>query len=94
MANLNQHLTEAQSFREAADKFTSLAAQVAELDIVQFRIDTEKYSNVAEKIAQADCETQLEELLTSVCTVFDIQLPWEGDFDEFMSDPTSKLVIG
>ena len=94
VANLNQYLTEAQSFREAADKFTSLAAQVAELDIVQFRIDTEKYSNVAEKIAQADCETQLEELLTSVCTVFDIQLPWEGDFDEFMSDPTRKLIIG
>jgi hypothetical protein len=94
VANLNQYLTESQSFREAADKFTSLAAQVAELDIVQFRIDTEKYSNVAEKIAQADCETQLDELLTSVCTVFDIQLPWDGDFDEFMSDPTSKLVIG
>lgn len=94
VANLNQYLTESQSFRESANKFTSLAAQVAELDIVQFRIDTERYRNVAEKIARAESDSELDALLTSACTVFDIQLPWDGDFDEFMSDPSGKLIIG
>lgn len=36
-------------------------------------------------------EDKLDEILEDIFKELEIKLPWEGDFDEFMSDPNNAL---
>ena len=90
---LNAIPSEVNNFREIADAMESLAAKLSNIDIGQFREDTAKYANVATEIEKCDDENELNELLLSTYKVIGVKIPWDGDFDEFMSDRVNKLVF-
>ena len=90
---LNRIPSEVNNYREIADDLERLAAKLENLDIAQFRAETEKYRSVAAKIGMAESEQELNDLLLSAYKVFDIKIPWDGDFDTFMGNKTNHLVF-
>ena len=91
---LNMYLTEDQSFRQIAYDFETYAAQIAALDVEQFRNDTECFQNIADEIYMADDDEELDGILTAAFETLAIPAPWSGDFDEFMGNPDNKLKFG
>lgn len=90
---LNRIPSEVNNYKEIADALERLAAKLENLDIAKFRAETEKYRSIATKIGAAESEEELNNLLLSAYKVFDIQIPWEGDFDTFMGNRSNRLVF-
>ena len=93
ITKLNSVATEVSNYREIADAMESLAAKIANLDIAKFRAETEKYNELALQINCVQSEEELHNLLLSAYKVFNIQIPWKGDFDTFMRNRTNQLVF-
>lgn len=91
---LNMYLTEDQSFSQIAYDFETYAAQIAGVDVAQFREDTENFQSIADEIYMADDDEEMDGILMSAFETLAIPAPWTGDFDEFMSNPNNKLVFG
>ena len=90
---LNRIPSEVNNYKEIADALELLAAKLEKLDIAKFRAETEKYRDISIKIGAAESEQELNDLLHSAYTVFDIKIPWEGDFDGFMGNKSNHLVF-
>ena len=90
---LNRIPSEVNNYKEIADALEILAAKLERLDIAKFRAETEKYRNIAIKIGTAETEQELNDLLHCAYKVFDIKIPWEGDFDTFMGNKSNHLVF-
>lgn len=90
---MNRIPSEVNNYREIADALEILAAKLEKLDIAKFRADTEQYSNIAYKIERASTESELNDLLLLAYKVFDIKIPWEGDFNSFMENKSNRLVF-
>lgn len=93
ITELNRIPSEVNNYREIADALECLAAKLANLDIAKFRAETEKYNDIALKINKAQSEAELNDLLLAAYKVFNIQIPWQSDFDSFMGNKTNKLVF-
>lgn len=93
ITELNRIPSEVNNYREIADALECLAAKLANLDIAKFRAETEKYNDIALKINKAESEAELNDLLLAAYKVFNIQIPWQSDFDSFMGNKTNKLVF-
>lgn len=90
---LNRIPSEVNNYKEIADALEILAAKLEKLDITKFRAETEKYRDISLKIGAAESEQELNELLHSAYKVFDIKIPWEGNFDTFMGNKSNHLVF-
>ena len=90
---LNAISSEVNNYKEIADALEQLAAKLENLDIAKFRSDTERYQNISDKISKSKNEEEINDLLLSVYKVFDIRIPWTGDFDSFMGNRNNKLVF-
>ena len=90
---LNRITSEVNNYKEIADALERLAAKLENLDIAKFRAETERYSQIALKIGEAETEEELNDLLISAYKVFGIKIPWEDDFDTFMGNKSNHLVF-
>ncbi len=90
---LNAIPSEVNNYKEVADALERLAAKLENLDIAKFRADTERYQNISDKITKSESEEEINDLLLSAYKVFDIRIPWTGDFDSFMGNKNNKLVF-
>lgn len=90
---LNRIPSEVNNYKEIADAMERLSAKLENLDIAKFCTETEKYRNIATKIGGMKSEQELNDLLLSAYKMFDIKIPWEGDFDTFMGDKSNHLVF-
>ena len=90
---LNRIPSEVSNYKEIADALERLAAKLENIDIDKFRVETEKYRTIAIKIGNAESEEELNVLLLSAYKMFDIKIPWEGDFDTFMGNKSNRLVF-
>ena len=94
IAALNMYMTDDQSFRQLAADFAMYAAQIADIDVEKFCLETDRYQNVADEINAALDEEDLHEILESAFEDMQMNTPWTGDFDSFMANPQNKLVFG
>ena len=90
---LNQIATEANNYKEIADKLTEYAARLAEIDTEKFKSDVDSYKDISELIEESKDEDDLNGILLDYYEKYDIHIPWEGDFDDFMSNPSNHLVF-
>lgn len=90
---LNRIPSEVNNYREIADALERLAAKLENIDIAKFRAETERYNVIATKIGSTESEEELNDLLLSAYKVFDIKIPWEGNFDSFMGNKSNRLVF-
>lgn len=91
---MNEIPSDANNYREIADAMESLAAKIANLDIEKFKEDTKRFESLANDIMDCDDENSLNTILKQSYEKIDIDIPWKGDFDSFMSDKENKLVFG
>lgn len=90
---LNAIPSEVNNYKEIADMMELLAAKLSNLDIDKFSSDTKQYAEIADKIANAVNEDELNRMLLLAYKDFHIEIPWEGDFNSFMSNPSNRLVF-
>ena len=91
---LNAIPSEVNNYKEVADAFERLAAKIENIDIAKFKEDTERYKSVSESISKAESEDEMNNILLSAYKSLDIKIPWECDFDTFMSNKNNRLVFG
>ena len=91
---LNTIPTDANNYKEIADAMEILAAKIANLDIEQFRQDTERFANIATDISGSEDDDQINAILYNAYEKLGIRIPWKGDFDSFMGNKDNKLVFG
>lgn len=90
---LNKFYFSVEDFRKVADMFERIAAEVAQFDIAKFKEDTKKFAQTVFKIENARSEQELNQVLLNAHKALNINLPWTGDFNTFMSNPANRLVF-
>ena len=93
VGKMNQYATVEHSIKETAKAFESMAAEIEGYDIDAFATQCLQFRLIAAKIGQASSEEELSGLLMDALTSSGKCLPWDGDFDDFMSDPSGRLVF-
>ena len=68
------------------------------IEAKQYDMDTmlsniKSFSSLDVKINNATDEKELRNILAAFCNKEGYELPWKGDFDEFMSDRGNRLVF-
>ena len=90
---MNKYQDASRSYALLAKDFARIAAELEGYDIRQFHIEVARYGDITTRIETAMDEEELECLMASAYTAFDIDMPWGDDIDTFMSNPTNKLIF-
>lgn len=87
--------TEIQYYRQQADYFERYAAELAKIDLAQFKKEIAFYSQIIAKLESAKTEADLNSALKSALETAGILMPWNGyeSFDQFMGDKKAHLVF-
>ena len=86
---LNEIPCEVNNYKEIADIMERLFVKLEKIDMEKFKSDTQKFNEIAIKIMSD--ETNMSELLLEAYREFNISIPWDGDFETFMSDANNHL---
>lgn len=79
-------------YRRQADAFETLAAKLLAYDLEGFKKTTESYANAAHRLMQVENDpSALAGVLQDIINEKGISLPYEGDFNSFMSCKTNTL---
>lgn len=65
--------------------------QLEKIDFELFKKETEQYNHMLAMMESANTEDELNTLLRSEYKALGIELPYSGDFDDFMNDASSVL---
>ena len=93
IGKMNQYATVEHTIQETSKAFENMAAEIEGYDMDAFSAQCLQFRLIAAKIGQATSEEELSGLLMDALASSGICLPWDGDFDGFMSDPSSRLVF-
>lgn len=66
-------------------------SQLEQIDIERFKKETEQYNKLIAMMESTNNEDEMTILLRNEYKVLGIELPYEGDFDDFMNDSSSVL---
>ena len=69
------------------------AAELMSIDINKFREETDLYYSFALEIENVKSEDELNIKLKNILNNIEANMPWNGDFDNFMSDKNNRLVF-
>ena len=67
--------------------------ELERIDIDAYKKEVEKYTKYYDTIGMVSSEEELNAILVNTFEELGIKKPWEGDFDEFMSDKSNYLVF-
>ena len=70
-----------------------MAAEMENYDITTFRADVMRFHDITYRISAATNKEEMERVLLSAYTIFDIDMPWGEDIDSFRGDSSNKLVF-
>lgn len=87
--------TEVNYYRRWAEYFERYAAELMQIDLVQFEKESEACNAIAVQLDAAQTADELNYILKQAFQSRNIPLPWEGfsDFDAFMSHSSARLVF-
>lgn len=85
--------TEVDYFYRQAEYFEKCAAELMSIDLDKFKEETLMYSNVMSELTESKNEEELNTLLKQALNLIGVQIPWEGDFDNFMNNKNLVLVF-
>lgn len=66
-------------------------SELEKLDIERFNRETAMYNNMVAKLGEVSSEKEMNRLLKEEYEALGLRLPWQGDFDSFMRDKSTKL---
>lgn len=82
-----------ESYRLTNEAILSYLAELKKIDFELFKKETALYKNLQKDLLEADSIETLNKILLDTYAKLDIQLPWESDFDNFMSNKNNRLVF-
>lgn len=91
--SLNRLSLEVNNYEEIATKMRELAAKLEEFDIEKFEMESKVYRELSYYIEDSRNGEELNKALMIAYEKLQIKLPWQGDFDEFMSDGNNTLIF-
>lgn len=91
--NIHTIETEVNYFYRQAEYFENYAAELISIDINKFKEEILMYSNIVDDLTESKNEEELNILLKKALNLIGVSIPWEGDFDSFMSNKNSILVF-
>lgn len=81
-------------YKEQAQQLEYLAAKLQQIDIDSFKKETNMFGEIALQLSEADqSEESLNTYLLTMYKKYNISLPWQGNFDDFMSNKCNRLVF-
>lgn len=80
-------------FQQYAKFFECYAAELEKIDLEQFQKECRTYSQVLQGIDKIQSEQELTVFLKDVFKQNQIPYPWQGDFNNFMSNKENHLVF-
>lgn len=89
-ADLEEYL---ESFKRINQAIEAYLNELEKIDIEAFRKETAIYKDFSTKLKAITSEEKMNNLLLDSFKEQGITLPWEGDFDEFMSNKNNKMVF-
>ena len=92
VSRLNVYGSVDHEIREISSAFISIAAEIAEYDISEFSNEVEKLENISKKFLVAN-DDELHDIIVNTFNDLGIEIPWDGDFDAFMNNPSNRLVF-
>ena len=93
VTEMNRYQDESRSYHALAEEFTRIAAALEGYDIYKLHVEVARYGDITMRIRAAEDDEELGNLLKSVYTAFNIDLPWGDNIDVFMNNPNSKLIF-
>lgn len=75
------------------DALRSYLAQLEQIDVESFRVETERYNQLSAIIASAESEEELNIELKKAYRALDLPLPYEGSLDDFMNDKSAVFTF-
>lgn len=88
---LNTIPSEVTDMKEISAYIEMYAAELYQIDIEKFRRESEQYEEGATRIINARDDQELSIVLSDVYKT--LELPWKGDFDDFMGNKDNHLVF-
>lgn len=85
--------TGASYYIKQAKYLDKYAAELMSIDINKFREETDLYYSFALEIENVKSEDELNIKLKNILNNIEANTPWNGDFDDFMSDKNNRLVF-
>ncbi len=82
-----------ESLKVVNQALTEYMAKLEQIDAEQFARETENYNKLASSIEGISDEKSLNSALLIYFNTYNLPLPWDGDFDDFMQDKNNKLVF-
>ena len=82
-----------EAWKQINEGISTYLAELKEIDIKLFEEETKAYQSLQDELQGANTTEQLNQVLLKTYERLNLQLPWEGEFDEFMSDKNAKLVF-
>lgn len=82
-----------EAWKQINEGISIYLAELKEIDIKLFEEETKAYQSLQDELQGANTTEQLNQVLLKTYERLNLQLPWEGEFDEFMSDKNAKLVF-
>lgn len=65
--------------------------QLERIDIEQYRKETQRYRDLTARLERVSTESELNLVLKKEYENLGLELPWKGDFDDFMRNPNTRL---
>lgn len=91
--SLNEYQPIENVLLETSKAFSKISSEIANYSLDEYYAEIEKYCEISEKISFQTDDFINTQLLKKWFEYNNINLPWTGDFDEFMSNPSNKLVF-
>lgn len=79
------------AYKRINEALQSYLSELEKIDIEQFKVETQKYNNLIESFDKVDSNEELNSLLLRTLDQMNIKKPWQGDFDEHMSNKNGTL---
>ncbi len=81
------------TYKQHALYFEQYAAKLMDIDLAEFQRETTLCCTLADQLVSAKNDQELNILLKKSITSLGGKLPWEGDFDSFMSNKKAVLIF-
>lgn len=82
-----------QCYSKQAQYIEKYAAELLQIDADKFQEEVALYKEMTEMILKEMDEKELNKRLKEIIEYVGINIPWEGDFDEFMRNKNNRLVF-
>ena len=81
------------SYKRINEALLSYLKELEKIDIEAFRHETEEYNKLATSFEQVTNNVELNKMLLETFDRMGYNNPWQGDFDEHMSNKNAMLIF-